>query len=71
MRMRGVEDANLLTVGRTLVAAARARKESRGTHTRLDHPERSDHFDGRLVFAHGLDPVLVPLPTPEPAGSAP
>ena len=64
------EDLNLLTVGRALVAAALAREESRGTHTRLDFPDRSDRFDGRLVFSHGPDPVLVSLPSPEPAGSA-
>jgi L-aspartate oxidase len=57
-----VEDANLLTVGRALVAAALAREESRGTHTRLDFPERSARFDGRLVFSHGFTPTLVPLP---------
>jgi L-aspartate oxidase len=69
MHVEGVEDANLLTVGRALVAAARARCESRGTHTRLDFPERADRFDGRLVFSHGFDPTLVPLPSPEPASS--
>ena len=56
------EDANLLTVGRALVAAALTREESRGTHTRLDFPERSPRFDGRLVFSHGFTPTLVPLP---------
>jgi L-aspartate oxidase len=57
-----VEDANLLTVGRALVAAARAREESRGTHTRLDFPDRSARFDGRLVFSHGFVPTLISLP---------
>jgi L-aspartate oxidase len=33
------EVANLALVGRTLVAAAVERTESRGTHSRLDHPE--------------------------------
>jgi L-aspartate oxidase len=65
MRAATLEDANLLTVGRALVAAALARRESRGTHTRLDHPERSSAFDGRLVFGAGAVPVLVPLPAPE------
>ena len=65
MRAESLEDANLLTVGRTLVAAALARRESRGTHTRLDFPERSSEFDGRLVFGAEPEPVLVPLPTPE------
>jgi len=62
MQPDSVEDANLLTVGRALVAAALAREESRGTHTRLDFPERSPRFDGRLVFSHGFAPTLVPLP---------
>jgi len=62
MQPDSVEDANLLTVGRALVAAALAREESRGTHTRLDFPERSPRFDGRLVFSHGFTPTLVPLP---------
>src|SRR4029079_10599938 len=62
MQPDSVEDANLLTVGRALVAAALAREESRGTHTRLDVPERSPRFDGRLVFSHGFTPTLVPLP---------
>jgi len=66
-----LEDANLLAVGRALVAAALARCESRGTHTRLDYPERSPEFDGRFVFGHGAVPVLVSLPAPEPAGTAP
>jgi succinate dehydrogenase/fumarate reductase flavoprotein subunit len=70
MRPDSVEDANLLTVGRALVAGALVREESRGTHTRLDFPDRSDRFDGRMVFAHGFTPTLVPLPgslEPEPA----
>jgi L-aspartate oxidase len=62
MQPDSVEDANLLTVGRALVAAALAREESRGTHTRLDFPERSPRFDGRMVFSHGFAPMLVPLP---------
>jgi L-aspartate oxidase len=62
MQPDSVEDANLLTVGRALVAAALSREESRGTHTRLDFPERSARFDGRMVFSHGFTPTLVPLP---------
>ncbi|MGH8984607.1 MAG: L-aspartate oxidase, partial [Acidimicrobiia bacterium] len=59
------EVRNLVTVGQALVEAATARCESRGTHTRLDFPERSSEFLGRLVFAGG-DPELVRLPTPAP-----
>jgi len=62
MQPDSVENANLLTVGRALVAAALTREESRGTHTRLDFPDRSPRFDGRLVFSHGFTPTLVPLP---------
>jgi L-aspartate oxidase len=67
MRAGDLEDANLLDVGRALVAAALARRESRGTHTRLDFPARSHEFDGRLVFGHGAEPELVPLPAPTAA----
>jgi L-aspartate oxidase len=63
----GWELRNLVAVGRLLVAAARAREESRGTHTRLDFPDRSDALLGR--FAHVADraPALVPLPAEVPA----
>jgi L-aspartate oxidase len=71
MRADTLEDANLLAVGRALVASALARRESRGTHTRLDFPERSAAFDGRFVFGHGPVPRLVPLAAPEPAGTTP
>ncbi|HEX5094422.1 MAG TPA: FAD-binding protein, partial [Acidimicrobiia bacterium] len=71
MQPESAEDANLLTVGRALVAAALTREESRGTHTRLDFPERSPRFDGRLVFSHGFTPTLVPLPGFEAAEPAP
>jgi L-aspartate oxidase len=43
------ELANLVAVGRAVVAAARARTESRGAHTRTDHPETSPGFVVRLV----------------------
>jgi L-aspartate oxidase len=62
MQPASVEDANLLTVGRALVAGALAREESRGPHTRLDFPDRSPRFDGRMVFSHGFTPTLVSLP---------
>ena len=68
MRASSLEDANLLDVGRALVGAALAREESRGTHTRLDFPERSHAFDGRFVFGHGAVPGFVPLAKPEIAG---
>jgi L-aspartate oxidase len=52
---------NLVTVGRALALAARAREESRGTHTRLDHPETRSRFLGRFVL-DGAEPVFSPLP---------
>jgi L-aspartate oxidase len=62
----GHEVRNLLAVGRALVASARAREESRGTHTRLDFPEPSEAFAGRFVTCGGpLD--FVPLPAEVPA----
>jgi L-aspartate oxidase len=70
-RMTGndVETANLLTVSRAMVQAATARCESRGTHTRSDHPEPSSEFLGRLVFVGGAKPAFVPLPATEPEPS--
>jgi len=56
-----IEDANLLAVSRALVAAAAAREESRGTHTRSDFPRPSAAFVGRFVFSGGDEPELVPL----------
>jgi L-aspartate oxidase len=41
---------NLVTVGRALVAAALAREESRGNHTRTDHPEAREALRCRLVL---------------------
>jgi L-aspartate oxidase len=57
-----LEDANLLTVARALVATARAREESRGTHTRVDFPESSTAFLGRFVVAGTAGDQFVPLP---------
>lgn len=58
----GWEVRNLVAVGSALVHAALAREESRGTHTRVDHPERSDTFAGRFVFTSAPEPIFVPLP---------
>ncbi len=48
------ETTNLLTVSRALVEAAAYREETRGSHWRLDFPERDDdtwarHVDVTLV----------------------
>jgi len=61
------EVANLHAVGVALVEAALARRESRGTHTRLDYPDADPAFAGRLVFGAGAEPTFVRLP--EPAGT--
>ncbi|MNC93530.1 L-aspartate oxidase [compost metagenome] len=55
----------MLLLARLLVAAARAREESRGTHSRADHPARDDErFRGRLEHRRGAEPGLVPLQGP-------
>jgi aspartate oxidase len=61
------EVRNLVTVSGGLVDAARARTESRGTHTRLDFPDPSSAFLGRFVFGPGGQPSFVPLPEQERA----
>ncbi|MEO5680377.1 MAG: FAD-binding protein, partial [Acidimicrobiales bacterium] len=45
------EIRNLLTVGQALLAAAAAREETRGNHTRTDFPDRDPAWRLRLVFA--------------------
>jgi L-aspartate oxidase len=45
------EVCNLVTVASALVAAARAREESRGAHTRADFPDTADAFCVRLVVS--------------------
>ena len=49
------EVCNLLRVSRAIVAAATAREESRGAHTRTDVPFTDDRWLGRLVV-HGDGP---------------
>jgi L-aspartate oxidase len=44
-----VEATNLTTVSRLVVRAAVVREESRGSHRRLDHPETSEAWRGRIV----------------------
>ncbi|MFZ4585148.1 MAG: hypothetical protein ACOYNI_07945 [Acidimicrobiia bacterium] len=60
------EVINLATVASLLARAAVARKESRGTHTRLDFAGTSDEFLGRLVCVGDASPHLVRLPAEEP-----
>jgi L-aspartate oxidase len=64
---RTFELRNLLTVGRVLTTAALAREESRGTHTRLDHPEPSSALLGRFFLERGAltyHPLPVDVPQP-------
>ena len=42
------EHSNLLAVGGAVVAAAAARLETRGAHTRTDHPDQSEGFRRRI-----------------------
>ena len=59
---RGWELQNMLLLSRLLVAAARAREESRGTHSRSDHGSRDDaRWRVRIEHRRGEPPVLAPL----------
>jgi L-aspartate oxidase len=52
--MQDLENANLLALGRVLVAAALARRESRGAHFREDFPETSAGFQHSLVYCQEM-----------------
>jgi L-aspartate oxidase len=65
----GYELRNLLAVGWSLATAALAREESRGTHTRLDHPETSSELLGRF-FQEAQTLTFHPLPADVVAPSA-
>lgn len=56
------EVMNLARVARAIVSTALVREESRGSHTRLDHPRPSERLLGRFVLAGGTAPRFVPLP---------
>lgn len=54
------EAQNLLWVGAIMTRAARARKESRGTHWRQDCPEPVEAMRGHMVWERGeSDPAMV------------
>jgi L-aspartate oxidase len=56
----GWEATNLLTVAAALVAAARAREETRGSHWREDFPERDDeNWRGHLDTTLAADGTLL------------
>lgn len=58
----GWEVQNLLTVGALITRAAAWRQETRGTHTRLDHPEASDDFLLHDIWAKGFaEPRTAPV----------
>jgi len=48
---------NLIDLGRALLHSAEAREESRGAHTRSDHPDLDDALRVRLVLDRDLDRV--------------
>jgi L-aspartate oxidase len=61
-RMATYEVINLLRVSRVIVAAALAREESRGAHTRREWPYTDDAWLGRLVIRGERAPEFVDLP---------
>lgn len=57
-----LELQNLITVATLIAHAAWARTESRGTHSRIDYPERDDeHWAGHLVWKRGASPAFIPV----------
>lgn len=65
--VRDRELANLTTVARMVVGAARARRETRGTHTRVDFPQSSARFLGRFLVGPDGAAELVMLAREVPA----
>lgn len=65
-----LELQNMVTVAVLLVWAARMRTESRGTHHRVDFPERDDaRWAGHIVWRRGAGPGYVPVVSGRPDGS--
>ncbi|MBI1746291.1 MAG: L-aspartate oxidase [Acidobacteria bacterium] len=57
-----LENANLLTVARLITQAAEVRKESRGSHYRMDYPSRDDEtWRKRIVLCRTAEPSFKPL----------
>ena len=52
---------DVLSVARAITASALARMESRGAHTRVDHPATDDHLVGRFVVVGAGAPQFVEL----------
>ena len=62
-----LELQNLVTVAILITHAAWMREETRGTHMRIDFPDRDDvAWSGHLVWQRGTEPKLVPLHAEEP-----
>lgn len=58
----GWETQNLLTLGALMTRAAAWRRESRGTHLRLDHPESLDEFRIHAGWSVGRsEPAMRPV----------
>ncbi len=57
---------HLLTVSEAITRSARQRTESRGAHSRLDHPETDDDRWGRVnsVIARGIDGAMTVRTSP-------
>jgi L-aspartate oxidase len=62
------EVTNLHTVASALVAAAMARRESRGSHWREDYPDSDDEWLGHLIVALGGEGPGVRFERQRPAG---
>lgn len=59
---RVAELANLVEVARALLASASQRTESRGAHTRADHPSTDERFRVRIVVGGATAPVAAGSP---------
>lgn len=65
---RSVEGRNLATVADVVLEAALARRESRGGHHRVDHPEMSSQFAAPTIVQRPAEPrIAVEAPTAVPA----
>jgi L-aspartate oxidase len=66
----GWEIQNLLTTATLMAHAARARTESRGTHSRLDYPAPDAGQAARLGWSRGIDgPWCIPAHAAERTGA--
>ncbi len=61
-RPHELELQNLVTVASLITRAAWMRDETRGTHSRMDYPERDDDsWSGHLLWRRGAKPRFVPI----------